>query len=109
MNRKIVFPCCMAVMILFAAPLLRAQSGTISANPNPCEIYLIQDLCTSTIVWSSQGVSLVQVWVATSTGEALFATTGPGGPIQRLGSGITTTLSTSTTIRAADAARCWQA
>lgn len=82
MSRKTVFACCVATLILFA-PHLRAQTGTISADPNPCEIYLIQDLCLSTISWSSQAVSLVEVWVATSAGESLFATTGRGGPIQK--------------------------
>lgn len=68
------------VTVLFSTPLF-AQTGTITADPNPCEVYLMQDLCTARITWSTQGASYVQVWVQGSGAEQLFAASGGGGPV----------------------------
>ena len=58
---------------------VRAATGTISASPNPCEIFLMEDVCTSRISWSASGTSSVQVWVQEGSGsEQLFAAFGGG-------------------------------
>jgi hypothetical protein len=60
---------------------LAAQSGWISASPNPCVIPQGQSSCTTTLTWSSSQTQLVQVWVSVSGGsEVLFASSGGGGP-----------------------------
>ncbi len=79
-RKKILAACTVLLLVVCAAPALRAQTGNISGNPPVCEIFLIQNTCTVTITWSSQGASLVEVWVQTANGEALFARTGTGGP-----------------------------
>jgi len=57
-----------------------AQSGAISANPNPCTIAGGQSVCTTTISWYSQGVSQVEVWVSLNGApESEFALTSAGG------------------------------
>jgi hypothetical protein len=72
-----VFLCLGAWLSL--APLASAQSGSISASPNPCTIYYTQTLCTSTISWSSSGTTQVQVWVSLNGGtQSEFAATGSG-------------------------------
>ncbi len=57
-------------------PVASAQTGSISASPNPCSISPGQTLCTSTLTWSSQGAALVAVFV----NGTLFAESGGGGP-----------------------------
>lgn len=57
-----------------------AVTGSISASPNPCLIYYGQWYCSTTVSWSTQGASSVQVWVAVDGGgEVLFAGSGGGG------------------------------
>jgi hypothetical protein len=57
-----------------------SQSGSISAAPNPCTIYYGQIICSTTISWSSQSTSQVQIWVSFNGGaETNFATSGSGG------------------------------
>jgi hypothetical protein len=66
------------VVLALGCTLLRGQTGSISADPNPCEIYLIENLCTSRLTWTSSGTTQVQVWVQGSGDEVLWATTGSG-------------------------------
>ena len=63
-------------LILVVIPVAYSQSGSISASPNPCSLTAGSTTCTSTISWSSQGTSNVQVYVNNS----LFSSTGGGGP-----------------------------
>ena len=65
---------------LLGTPPLFAQTGSVDSAPNPCIIYFTQSLCTSTVSWSSQGTTSVQVWVSVNGGsESLFASSGSGG------------------------------
>lgn len=68
------------LLLSLTQPLFGA-SGTISASPNPCSIASGQSVCTSTLTWSSQSASVVQVWLSfDGAAETNFATTGGGGP-----------------------------
>ena len=65
---------------LLGTPPLFAQTGSVDSAPNPCIIYFTQSLCTSTVSWSSQGTTSVQVWVSVNgVSESLFASSGSGG------------------------------
>lgn len=80
MKRLSALLVCLAGGLMFA-PLGHAQSGTINASPNPCTIAGGQYVCTTTISWSSQGTSQVQVWVSVNgAAETAFASSGIGGP-----------------------------
>jgi len=66
--------------LAFFVPSAYSQSGSISAAPNPCTIYYGQIVCSSTIFWSSQNTSVVQVWISFNGGaETNFASSGSGG------------------------------
>ncbi len=67
-------------LAVFSGATLYGQSGSLTAAPNPCEIFLMEDLCSSTLTWSSQGATSVQLWVQGQYGETLVASTGGGGP-----------------------------
>lgn len=70
----------LCVVIGLSVPLA-AQSGWISASPNPCVIAQGESTCTSTITWSSSQVQSVQIWLsANGAPEVLFAAGGGGGP-----------------------------
>lgn len=65
--------------ILIFVPVAHAQTGSVSASPNPCVIAGGGTQCTSLISWTSSGVSAVEVWVSDQGGaEARFATYGSG-------------------------------
>jgi len=54
-------------------------TGTLSASPNPCVIGSGQSLCTTTLTWSSQGATGIQIWVSQNGGaETSFAAPPPG-------------------------------
>jgi hypothetical protein len=58
-----------------------AATGSISGSPNPCGIPQGQSTCSSTITWSSQGASVVQVRLSMDGAPTTnFATSGAGGP-----------------------------
>lgn len=50
------------------------MTGTLSANPNPCSIYLGEGVCTSRLSWSTTAGD-AQVWASSpdGSGMALFA------------------------------------
>jgi hypothetical protein len=77
-----VFSCLLlfAVVTVLMPPAL-AQTGSIYANPNPCIIPSGQTECTTTITWSSQGTSAVEIWVSWPNGgsPSLFASSWSGG------------------------------
>jgi Ricin-type beta-trefoil lectin domain-like len=62
-------------------PPALAQTGSIYAYPNPCTIPSGQTQCTTTIYWSSQGTSAVEIWVSWPNGgsPSLFASSYTGG------------------------------
>ena len=49
---------------LLAAPQLSAQTGSISASPNPCQIASGKKTCTTTLSWSATGTSGLLVRVS---------------------------------------------
>lgn len=52
----------MAVSALGISPSVDAQSGSISASPNPCAVPA-GGTCRSSISWASGGTSLASIWV----------------------------------------------
>ena len=67
---------------LSALPIL-AQTGSLSASPNPCTIPSGKSTCTSTLTWSAQNTSAVQVWVShNGAAKTNFASSGPGSHSQ---------------------------
>ncbi len=79
MSKAIAFLTFCLMGLLLGTPQLRAQTGSLSASPNPCTIYYTQTLCTAALSWTSQGTTAVQVWVAGDDGvEVLFAAGGSG-------------------------------
>ena len=80
MTRATSFLTLCVLGVLLGPPQLFAQTGSVGSAPNPCTIYYTQSLCTSTVSWSSQGTTSVQVWVSVDGGsETLFASSGGGG------------------------------
>jgi len=74
---------------LICASHASGQVGSIDANPNPCTIPGGQYVCNTTISWSSQGTSEVQVWASLNGGaESAFASSGVGGPYNQSASWI---------------------
>ena len=63
-----------------AAPQLSAQTGSISASPNPCQIAAGKRTCTTTLSWSATGASRLRVMVSHNGRTAgNFATSGSSG------------------------------
>jgi len=64
----------------FTIGAIPTPAGIISAIPNPCSVPVGSSVCTTTVSWSSQNTSEVQVWVSVNGGtESLFASSGVGG------------------------------
>jgi hypothetical protein len=86
MPRMIIFD---LVEFAFICLVLISQSlfgatGAISGSPNPCSIPSGQINCTSTITWSSQSTTQVQVWIShNGLPETNYATSGTGGPFSQ--------------------------
>jgi hypothetical protein len=60
--------------------LAPTPTGSIDLSPNPCTVYPNQTYCTTTVSWSSENTSSVQIWVSENGGaEVLFASSGAGG------------------------------
>ena len=65
---------------VLAAPQLLAQTGSISASPNPCTIAAGKSTCTTTLSWSATGTSRLRVQVSHNGAAATnFATSGSSG------------------------------
>ena len=65
---------------VLAAPQLLAQTGSISASPNPCTIASGKSTCTTTLSWSATGISRLRVQVSHNGAAATnFATSGSSG------------------------------
>ena len=78
MTKAIVFPMFCVLGLLAGTPRLFAQTGSISASPNPCTIYHTQSFCAATVSWTSRGTTAVQIWVSADGRETLFASHGSG-------------------------------
>ncbi len=79
MSKAIAFLTFCVSGLLLGPPRLLAQTGSLSASPNPCTIYYTQTLCKAALSWSSSGTTAVQVWVAVDGGaEVLFSSGGSG-------------------------------
>ena len=66
-NVAITKAVCLVLSILgifLGTPQLFAQTGSISASPNPCAISAGQNSCTSTLRWTAQNTTQVKVFVS---------------------------------------------
>jgi hypothetical protein len=92
-SMKILAGLCKSAILLgvwlLSGSMAMAQSGSISSSPNPCTIYHGQSLCSTTVSWSSQSTSSVQVWVSMNgAAETNFASSGGGSGYFQIASWI---------------------